>query len=347
MGALAQGSSRGRPIAVKSVNELEAEATAAISAAESLSALREVEVRFLGRNGVLNKLFEQISAIPAEQRRDFGRAVNEAKAKLEAAVADRVSKLKAIEERRVFASEAVDITLPGRRPRTGLPHVLTQTADRIKSALIGLGFEYYEGPELEEVRFNFSALNYPPDHPAMDDQDTFYIDDERLLRTQCTAIQGRVFGTRTPPLRIFTIGRCFRNEAVDRTHSHTFHQVDAFMVDEGIGMHHLKGTLGAFARAMFGPEVKVRFRPDYFPFVEPGVDYAITNPFQTGSEWLELGGAGLIHPNILRSFGIDTERFSGFAFGLGVDRIAMLQYGIDDLRLLLENDLRFLEQFPA
>lgn len=332
---------------MKSVTELEAEATAAIEAAESLSALREVEVRFLGRNGSLNKLFEQIGSIPAEERREFGRAVNEAKAKLEAGLADRMSKLKAAEERMAFASEAVDITLPGRRPRAGLPHVMTQAADRIKSALIGLGFEFFDGPELEEVRFNFSALNYPPDHPAMDDQDTFYIDDQRLLRTQCTAIQGRVFESRKPPLRMFTIGRCFRNEAVDRTHSHTFHQVDAFMVDEGIGMHHLKGTLGAFARAMFGPEVKVRFRPDYFPFVEPGVEYAITNPFKSGSEWLELGGAGLIHPNILRSYGIDTERYSGFAFGLGVERIAMSQNGIDDLRLLLENDLRFLEQFPA
>jgi phenylalanyl-tRNA synthetase alpha chain len=187
----------------------------------------------------------------------------------------------------------------------------------------------------------------------MDDQDTFWIDDDRLLRTQGTAIQGRVFETTKPPLRAFTVARCFRNEAVDRTHSHTFHQVDAFMIDEGVSMAHLKGTLGQFARAMFGESVKVRFRPDFFPFVEPGVDYAISCPFCGGSGcpvckhsgWIELGGAGLIHPNILRAYGIDTEKYSGFAFGLGVERIPMMAYGVDDLRHFLDNDLRFLEQF--
>jgi phenylalanyl-tRNA synthetase alpha chain len=179
----------------------------------------------------------------------------------------------------------------------------------------------------------------------MDDQDTFYIDDEHLLRTQATALQGRVFETTKPPLRAFTIGRCFRNEAVDRTHSHTFHQVDCFMVDEGISMADLKGTLGLFAKAMFGDEVKVRFRPDFFPFVEPGVDYAISTPRFSKGKWLELGGAGLIHPSILERYGMDTQKYSGFAFGLGVERIPMLAYGIEDLRNFLENDLRFLEQF--
>lgn len=185
----------------------------------------------------------------------------------------------------------------------------------------------------------------------MDDQDTFYVDDERLLRTQCTAFQGRVFEVTEPPFRKFTIGRTFRNEAVDRTHNHTFHQVDAFMVDKAVSMAHLKGTLVEFARAMFGAGIRVRFRPDYFPFVEPGVDYAVTNPFRrpgsNDSEWLEIGGAGLVHPNILDTFKIDTEVYSGFAFGLGVERIALLQYDIDDLRLFFDNDLRFLEQFPA
>ncbi len=175
--------------------------------------------------------------------------------------------------------------------------------------------------------------------------DTFYIDDEYLLRTQCTALQGRVFETTPPPLRTFTIGRCFRNEAVDRTHGHTFHQVDCFMIDEGVSMAHLKGTLGVFARAMFGDEVAVRFRPDFFPFVEPGVDYAISTPKLFDGRWVELGGAGLIHPNILENYGIDSERFSGFAFGLGIERIPMMAHGVDDLRPFLENDLRFLNQF--
>jgi phenylalanyl-tRNA synthetase alpha chain len=266
-----------------------------------------------------------------------------------------MASLKMVEHAKQAEAEAVDLTMPGRAFNTGLPHVITQAEDRIERALIGLGFEYREGPELELVKYNFGALNYPPEHPAMDDQDTFYVDDDHVLRTQCTAIQGRTFEKQEPPLRVFTIGRCFRNEAVDRTHGHTFHQVDAFMIDEGIGMQHLKGTLGAFARAMFGPGVKVRFRPDFFPFVEPGVDYAISCPFCDGkgcavckqSGWIELGGAGLIHPNILRAYGLDTDRWSGFAFGLGVERIPMMQHKIDDLRLFWDNDLRFLEQFPA
>ena len=186
----------------------------------------------------------------------------------------------------------------------------------------------------------------------MDDQDTFYIDDDFLLRTQCTDLQGHIFeevrdGKRTLPLRVFTVGRTYRNEAVDRTHSHTFHQVDCFMVDEKVSMANLKGTLGIFARQMFGKDVTVRFRPDFFPFVEPGVDYAISTPKLFDGRWVELGGAGLIHPNILEAYGIDTEKYSGFAFGLGVERIPMMSYGVDDLRHFMENDLRFLEQFKA
>jgi phenylalanyl-tRNA synthetase alpha chain len=218
----------------------------------------------------------------------------------------------------------------------------------VKAALIGLGCEFVDGYDLEQFRYNFSALNYPDDHPAMDEQNSFHIAAGYLLRTQTTAIQGRIFeqlqrGERQLPLRIATIGRCYRYENVDATHSHTFHQVDAFMVDEGVSMAHLKGVLTQFAQLMFGEEGHVRFRPDFFPFVEPGVDFAIS--WKNG--WLELGGAGLIHPNILERYGIDTERYSGFAFGLGIERIPMLQYGVDDLRLFLENDLRFLEQFPV
>jgi phenylalanyl-tRNA synthetase alpha chain len=237
------------------------------------------------------------------------------------------------------------MTMPGKPTTAGRAHVLQLTADKVKRVMGSMGFVYLESPEVEEFRYNFDALNYPPDHPAMDEQDTFYVTDDLVLRTQCTAIQGRVFETMKPPFRVFTVGRTFRNEAVDRTHSHTFHQVDVFMVDEGVSMAHLKGTLATFAREMFGPEVNVRFRPDFFPFVEPGVDYAISTPKLFGGRWVELGGAGLVHPNILERYGIDTERFSGFAFGLGTDRIPMMATGVDDLRHFLENDLRFLEQF--
>lgn len=332
---------------MQSVEALEQEAASAIDAATTTSELREIEIKYLGKSGLLTGLMRNIGQLPPEEKPLFGKKINEAKARLEEILEGRVPRLKGGERAAQFEAERIDITMPSRKPTVGMEHILRRTEERIRSVFVGLGFQYYEGPELEEFRYNFDALNYPPDHPAMDEQDTFYISDKKLLRTQCTAIQGRVFEKHKPPLRFFTVGRTYRNEAVDRTHSHTFHQVDAFMIDEGISMAHLKGTLGAFARAMFGDDVKIRFRPDFFPFVEPGVDYAISTPKLFNGRWVELGGAGLIHPNILEAYGIDSERYSGFAFGLGVERIPMMQYGIDDLRHFMENDLRFLEQFQA
>jgi phenylalanyl-tRNA synthetase alpha chain len=327
------------------IAELEENAAAAIQAAGSTQALREIAIKYLGKHGLLTGLTKGIGRLPAEERPRFGAAVNEAKSRLERLLDERTSVLLSAELAQRFHAERIDPTLPGRTPRAGRVHVLQQTIDKIKRVMGSMGFVYYESPELEHVKYNFDALNYPPDHPAMDAQDTFYVSDELVLRTQCTALQGRVFETVAPPFRAFTVGRTFRNEAVDRTHSHTFHQVDVFMVDEGVSMAHLKGTLRVFAREMFGGEAKVRFRPDFFPFVEPGVDYAVSTPRLFGGKWVELGGAGLIHPNILERYGIDTERYSGFAFGLGVERIPMMAYGIDDLRHFLENDSRFLEQF--
>lgn len=325
----------------------------AIRAAGSTAELREIDIKFLGKQGLVTGLLRQTGTLPPEERPGFGQLVNQSKVRVQEALDARQAELKRVEQAALFEADRIDVTMPGRIPALGYEHVLEQASNKIKAVLGGLGFRYHQSPEVELARYNFYALNYPPDHPAMDEQDTFWIDDDRLLRTQGTAIQGRVFETTKPPLRAFTIARCFRNEAVDRTHSHTFHQVDAFMIDEGVSMAHLKGTLGQFARAMFGESVKVRFRPDFFPFVEPGVDYAISCPFCGGrgcpvckhSGWIELGGAGLIHPNILREYGMDTDKFSGFAFGLGVERIPMMAHGVDDLRHFLDNDLRFLEQF--
>ena len=325
--------------------ELQVLASDSIASATSSIELREIELRFLGKSGSIQGLLKLLGGLPKEERPAFGQRVNSAKAAVEGLHAIRLLELKEKEQEIQFLNEKIDVSLPGEPPRIGREHILQQTTNKIKRVLGGMGFSYKESPELEEFRFNFDALNYPPDHPAMDDQDTFYIDDTHLLRTQCTALQGRIFEVTKPPLRVFTVGRTYRNEAVDRTHGHTFHQVDCFMIDEGISMANLKGTLGVFARAMFGEEVSVRFRPDFFPFVEPGVDYAISTPKLFNGRWVELGGAGLIHPNILERYGIDTERFSGFAFGLGVERIPMMAYGIDDLRQFLENDFRFLDQF--
>lgn len=330
---------------MEQVHALEKIVEEAISVASSTADLRSVELKFLGKSGELTGLMRGIGQLSPEERPKFGAAVNEAKTRLQALLDSKIELLRADELALQFEADRIDVTMPGRAPRAGREHVLQQTFNRVKQVLGSMGFVYVETPEIEHFKYNFDALNYPPDHPAMDAQDTFYVTDDLVLRTQCTAFQGRLLEQYKPPFRFFTVGRTFRNEAVDRTHSHTFHQIDVFLVDEGISMAHLKGTLGAFAREIFGGEVKVRFRPDFFPFVEPGVDYAISSPKLFDGRWVELGGAGLVHPNILERYGIDTERFSGFAFGLGADRIPMMAYGIDDLRNFLENDMRFLEQF--
>ncbi len=321
------------------------QALGALALAADSEQLRQIHSDFLGKSGQVSLLMRSIGALSNDEKPLYGAAVNDARARVESAYEAAEAKIRSAELERQFATETIDVTMPGRRPRAGREHVLQLATNKIKRTLGSMGFVYMESPELELFKYNFDALNYPPDHPAMDEQDTFYVTDDLVLRTQCTALQGRVFETVKPPLRVFTVGRTYRNEAVDRTHGHTFHQVDCFMVDRGVSMAHLKGTLGTFARAMFGDEVKVRFRPDFFPFVEPGVDYAISTPKLFGGKWVELGGAGLVHPNILERYGIDTSEFSGFAFGLGVERIPMMAHGIDDLRHFMDNDLRFLEQF--
>ncbi len=317
------------------------EAEAEIASARSTSELAQMETRYLGKNGSVQAQLKSIGSLPKEDRPALGSRVNAAKDALTRKVGQRRSDLERSETEARLKAEAIDITLPGRRIPAGRRHPLTSTMIRVKKVLSGLGYEFVEGPELEEYAYNFAALNYPEDHPAFDEMMTFYVDETRLLRTQTTALQGRVMSHRKPPFRIATTGRCFRYEAVDATHHHTFHQVDVFMVDEGISMADLKGTLKQFASAMFGGDVRVRFRPDFFPFVEPGVDYAIF----WQDRWLELGGAGLIHPNILEAYEIDSERWTGFAFGLGIERTHMIQNGVSDLRLYLENDLRFLRQY--
>lgn len=323
------------------VDELEERAKADVDMAASTAELAAVETRYLGSKGQLQALLRSIGTLPRDERPAFGARVNQAKERITQLIAERREQLERAEVQRRLESERIDITLPGRPLPLGRLHPLTQTVRQVVDVLSGLGFQFVEGPELEDYAHNFQALNYPEDHPAFDEMMTFYVDDQRLLRTQTTALQGRVMQYQRPPFRIATTGRCFRYEAVDATHHHTFHQVDVFMVDEGISMADLKGTLRQFAGAMFGGDVRVRFRPDFFPFVEPGVDYAIF----WKDRWLELGGAGMIHPNILEAYGIDSERWTGFAFGLGIERIHMIQHGVNDLRLYLENDLRFLSQF--
>jgi len=332
---------------------LRLEAEHKISQAASSGELSALEIEYLGRKGKITELLRSIGSLPAEERPVFGQLANKVRNELTERLAERSASVQAEEQARKLTEEVVDVTLPGRFYRLGRPHIMSSTVAQVKQVFIGMGYEFVEGPEVEQYLYNFDALNYPEDHPAMDAQMSLYITDDLLLRTQTTSLQGRVMETQQPPFRICTIGRCCRYDAVDATHSHTFHQVDCFTVDEGISMANLKGTLAQFSREMFGQDTKVRFRPDFFPFVEPGAEWAISCFVCKGggcvlcksSGWIELGGAGMIHPNILERFGIDSEKYTGFAFGMGIERTAMVQYGIDDLRLFLENDLRFLQQF--
>lgn len=320
---------------------LQTEAEARIAAADSLEELAQHEVEFLGRKGKVAGLMRLIPTLTPEERPAFGQRVNGVKNRLSAALEARRGVLQAHDTARRLREEAVDVTRPGRVPAIGRRHPLTLTFEQVADILVGLGFRQVDGPEVEDYAYNFAALNFQEEHPALDEQASFYVTERLLLRTQTTALQGRVMPALTPPFRIFTLGRCFRYEAVDETHYHTFHQVDAFLVDRKATLADLKGTLAAMARELFGADVTVRFRPDYFPFVEPGVEIAVRLPHR----WMEIGGAGMIHPNVLRHVGIDPTEWSGFAFGLGLDRMPMVRYGIRDIRLLFENDLRMLRQF--
>ncbi len=325
---------------IDELDQVAAEARAALGDAATVADLDAVEVSFLGRKGRLTGLLRLVGTLPPAEKPGFGAAVNARKDDLTALLSEKRTALAARERGVRLAADAVDVTLPGEAYPLGTQHPITRQMAAIKAALIGLGFAFDEWPDIEDYHFNFETLNYPPDHPAFDEQMSFYVDPTHLLRTQTTAFQAHVMGRQKPPIRAATIGKCYRYEAVDATHSHTFHQVDVLAVDEGLTLADLKGTFAYLVKQLFG-DVEIRFRPDFFPFVEPGVEVAI----RWGSGWLELGGAGMVHPNILEAQGIDSERYTGFAWGLGIDRMPMAKYGIDDIRLFTENDLRFLRQF--
>ena len=320
--------------------QVAADAALALQSADSLAALEGVEVQYLGRKGQLTGLLRLVGTLPPDEKPQFGQAVNARKDELTALLTDKRTALAAQERDVRLAADAVDVTLPGAAFPHGTQHPITRQTEAVKAALISMGYQFNEWPDVEDYHYNFETLNYPPDHPAFDEQMSFYVDKTHLLRTQTTAFQAHVMERQKPPIRAATIGKCYRYEAVDATHSHTFHQVDILAVDEGLTLADLKGTFAELVRRLFG-DVVIRFRPDFFPFVEPGVEVAI----QWGAGWLELGGAGMVHPNILNSMGIDSERYTGFAWGLGIDRMPMAKYGIDDIRLFTENDLRFLRQF--
>jgi phenylalanyl-tRNA synthetase alpha chain len=294
-----------------------------------------------------------MGTLAPEERKEVGRLANEVRSEIESLLADKKNELKEIKKKARLRAEKIDVTEPGKIPQRGVKHPLTQTIDDMSRIFMNMGFELVEGPEVETVFMNFDALNAGPNHPSRDMTDTFYIDDNILLRTQTSPVQARTLLTKEPPLKIISPGRVYRCDTPDATHSPVFHQVEGLVVGEGITMADLKGTLAEFARQMFGPDTKTKFRPHHFPFTEPSAEVDVSCfkcggkgcKVCKGSGWIEILGCGMVHPNVLKVGGIDTEKYTGFAFGIGVERIAMLKYEVDDIRLFYENDERFLKQF--
>jgi len=323
------------------LEELSSKAAAEIEGATDPRVLEQMRVDLLGKKGRVTELLKQLGGMAPEQRKAFGEQVNRVKETLSAALERKAQALDEAELARKLASETIDVTLPGRGEEVGALHPVTRTIRRIERIFNSMGFESVQGPEIEDDWHNFQALNIPESHPARAMQDTFYaLDGSRLLRTHTSPVQIRTMKQRKPPIRIICPGRVYRVD-FDRTHSPMFHQVEGLYVAENVGLADLKHDLLRFLSLFFERDAEVLFRPSYFPFVEPGADVHM----RWGDRWLELLGCGVVHPNVLNAVGIDPERYTGYAFGMGVERLAMLRYGVDDLRLFFNNDLRFLEQF--
>ncbi len=332
---------------------LEQQALQAIAAAADLKLLDDVRVQYLGKKGVLTEQLKQLGKLPADERRQAGQAINVAKKQVQAALESRKTQLQnaALEEQ--LASERIDVTLPGRGQRSGGLHPVTRTLQRIERLFAGMGFESVSGPEIEDDYHNFEALNIPAHHPARAMHDTFYIDAHRVLRTHTSPVQIRVMETQKPPFRVIAPGRVYRCDS-DLTHTPMFHQVEGLLVDENVSFADLKGLLDEFLKHFFErDDLAVRFRPSYFPFTEPSAEVDIECVMCAGkgcrvcshTGWLEVLGCGMVHPNVFEHVGVDNEQYTGLAFGMGVERLTMLKYGVNDLRLFFENDLRFLQQF--
>ena len=336
--------------------ELEAIAKQALEelkGAQDLKVLDAVRVKYLGKKGELTAILKQMGKLSAEERPVIGQLANQVRADIEQMLEQTKTDLeaKALDIR--LAGETLDVTLPGQKKPLGKKHPLTIVLDELKEIVVGMGFEIATGPEVELDYYNFEALNIPKDHPSRDTQDTFYISDNVLLRTQTSPMQIRTMEKKKPPIRIIAPGRVYRSDAVDATHSPLFHQVEGLVVDKGISMADLKGTLEVFVKRLYGDSTVVRFRPHHFPFTEPSAELDVQCfhchgegcSLCKGEGWIEILGCGMVHPQVLLNCGIDPEEYSGFAFGLGLERMVMMRYGIDDLRLFYDNDVRFLKQF--
>ena len=328
-------------------------AITAIGECDSLAQIDEMRVKYLGKKGELTALLKQMGGLDPAERPVMGQLVNEAKAQLETLIAERSAVIKKNETALKLKEETIDITMPGKVAKTGKLHPLNTVLNDMIDIFQSMGFDVVDGPEVETDYYNFEALNVPADHPARDMQDTFYLGENLLLRTQTSAAQIRTMENRKPPIRIICPGRVFRADEVDATHSPVFHQIEGLVVDKGVTMCDLKGVLEQFAHEIYGKDTLVKFRPSFFPFTEPSVEVDVSCSecggkgcrVCKGSGWIEILGAGMVHPKVLASCGIDPEVYSGFAFGIGLDRLTTTRYKISDIRLLFENDKRFLDQF--
>ncbi|MCL5045878.1 MAG: phenylalanine--tRNA ligase subunit alpha [Actinobacteria bacterium] len=334
---------------------IRAGAREAIAAASRLEELRELEVRYLGKKGELTQVLRGMGALAPEERPAIGAMANSIRDEIERKLEEKRAEVEARAKDARLKAEAIDVTLPGKKVLRGYKHPLMQVREEIEEIFLGMGFEIAEGPEIELDLFNFELLNIPKDHPARDMQDTLFITEDIVLRTHTSPVQIRYMRSKAPelPVRIICPGSVFRRDAVDATHSPFFHQVEGLVIDKGITMGDLSGTFLQFARALYGPEAKTRLRPSFFPFTEPSAELDVSCVFCggdgcrvcKGSGWIELAGSGMVHPQVLKNGGYDPEEVSGFAFGMGIERVAMLKYGVDDMRHFFQNDLRFLKQF--
>ena len=324
-----------------------------LKSVQDSNALEQLRVRVLGKKGELTAILRGMGKVPAEERPAIGRIVNETREKLESAIDETAAALRAREKDFRLRREAIDVTLPGTERTAGSLHPMNIVLEDLLTIFTGMGFEAVEGPEIEYDRFNFELLNVPKNHPARDAQDTFYIDDNVVLRSQTSPVQARIMTTRTPPIRIISPGRVYRADEVDATHSPVFHQIEGLVIDENISIADLKGTLDTFAKRLYGMGVSTRFRPSFFPFTEPSAEVDLTCAscggkgcrMCKGTGWIEVLGAGMVNPKVLDMCGIDSKKYSGFAFGMGIERLTILKYNVPDMRYLYENDLRFLKQF--
>ena len=329
------------------------EAISRIASCEDQAGLNEIRVAYLGKKGEITQLMKSMKDIPAEERPAFGQLVNDARAKVEKAIDDAAASIKRKDREKRFKEEEIDVTLPAKKLRIGHGHPCQRALDELERIFTGMGYEVVEGPEIEYQEYNFTKLNIPEGHPARDEQDTFYITDQILLRSQTSPVQARTMEKGKLPIRMISPGRVFRSDSIDATHSPSFHQVEGLAVDKHITMTDLKGTLTEFAKELFGEDTKTRFRPHHFNFTEPSAEMDVSCfkchgkgcRFCKGEGWIEILGCGMVHPNVLEMCGIDSREYTGFAFGVGLERIALLKYEIDDMRLLYENDQRFLDQF--